>query len=161
MSDTKQKVILVCGGRNYGEIPRERKVTPEERLRAKVERYFVYAQLDELAGCNDDKPLGEYLKIVTGGARGADRIAIDWAVVNWKDFEEYKADWNSNPRSAGILRNIHMLETAKPDLVVAFPGRNGTAHMVKIAKEAGVEVIEFTTEDVNVYMEQRNAGMAK
>jgi predicted PP-loop superfamily ATPase len=29
-----------------------------------------------------------------------------------------------------------------PSLVVAFPGGTGTAHMVRIAREAGVNVLE-------------------
>jgi hypothetical protein len=35
-----------------------------------------------------------------------------------------------------------MLDEGRPDLMVAFPGRSGTAHMVRIARAAGVEVIE-------------------
>lgn len=35
-----------------------------------------------------------------------------------------------------------MLDFGMPDLVVAFAGGSGTAHMVRIAKEAGVEVVE-------------------
>ena len=42
-----------------------------------------------------------------------------------------------------------MLAVHKPDLVVAFHGGRGTAHIVKIAKEAGVEVLQFSKEDVN------------
>jgi hypothetical protein len=36
-----------------------------------------------------------------------------------------------------------MLMEGKPDLVVGFPGGRGTAHMCRIAGEAGVEVIEI------------------
>jgi hypothetical protein len=35
-----------------------------------------------------------------------------------------------------------MLDVGKPDLVIAFPGGNGTAHMVGIAKAAGITVIK-------------------
>jgi hypothetical protein len=35
-----------------------------------------------------------------------------------------------------------MLTEGKPELVVAFPGGRGTAHMMRIAREAGVEVVE-------------------
>lgn len=38
-----------------------------------------------------------------------------------------------------------MLADGKPDLVVAFSGGRGTAHMVKIALAAGVEVLEVQT----------------
>ena len=36
-----------------------------------------------------------------------------------------------------------MIVEALPELVIAFPGGNGTADMVERAKAAGVEVIEF------------------
>jgi ABC-type branched-subunit amino acid transport system substrate-binding protein len=34
-----------------------------------------------------------------------------------------------------------MLDIGKPDLVVAFPGQDGTADMVKQARSAGVKVM--------------------
>jgi hypothetical protein len=36
-----------------------------------------------------------------------------------------------------------MLREGKPDLVIAFPGGRGTAHMTRIALEAGLKVIEI------------------
>lgn len=45
-------------------------------------------------------------------------------------------------KAAGPIRNQHMIDTAKPDLVVSFPGGAGTADMVRRAKAAGVRVIE-------------------
>lgn len=35
-----------------------------------------------------------------------------------------------------------MLSEFQPDIVVAFPGGRGTAHMVRIARAAGIDVIE-------------------
>lgn len=35
-----------------------------------------------------------------------------------------------------------MLKEGKPDLVIAFPGGNGTKDMVTKARKAGIEVIE-------------------
>ena len=35
-----------------------------------------------------------------------------------------------------------MLREGRPDLVVAFPGGKGTAHMVGLARRAGVAVLE-------------------
>lgn len=80
--------------------------------------------------------------IIHGGARGADLMAKVWAEENDIPSEEYKADWNLHKRAAGPIRNQKMLKEAKPDLVVAFPGERGTAHMVRISKRAKVEVLE-------------------
>ena len=45
---------------------------------------------------------------------------------------------------SGVIR---MLEEGRPDLVVAFPGRSGTAHMMRIARAAGVAVIDLRDQD--------------
>lgn len=121
--------ILVCGGRDYEDYDTVRKT------------------LDGLLPPAKDDDMNTWLPpkgtvIIQGGASGADSLAVDWAVVNWVPFEEYKADWETHGKAAGPIRNKEMLEKGKPDVVVAFPGGRGTAHMVKIAKEAGVKVIE-------------------
>lgn len=71
-----------------------------------------------------------------------DALAHDWAVVNWTQFEEYKADWDTYGLAAGPLRNQRMLDEGKPDVVLAFPGGKGTADMVARARKAGVRVVE-------------------
>jgi hypothetical protein len=52
-----------------------------------------------------------------------------------------KADWHWHGRAAGPIRNQKMLDWG-PDLVVAFAGGDGTACMMRLARAAGVEVIE-------------------
>lgn len=79
-------------------------------------------------------------EIIHGAARGADSLAGDYARSNGVLCREFPADWETYGRRAGYVRNTKMLEEGKPNLVVAFPGGKGTAMMVKIAKEAGVEV---------------------
>lgn len=84
----------------------------------------------------------EDLIIIQGNARGADTMAYWWALENAMSEEHYSADWKTHGKKAGYLRNKQMLEEGKPDLVIAFPGGKGTAMMVKLAKEAGIEVKE-------------------
>lgn len=128
---------LVCGGRHFGIDGRFGR-----------ERRFIFFMLDLIAGefCpgypSEQKQLPEGIELIAGGATGADTVAVDWAIVNWLPFKEYPADWDTYGMYAGLQRNKQMLEEGKPDLVIAFPGGRGTAHMVKIAREAGVRVIE-------------------
>lgn len=122
--------VLVCGGRDYDDYIRAWSV--------------LYSICDEFGLWDEDMLLPEGITIVHGGARGADRLADQWAVANWVPIEEYKADWDKYGKSAGHRRNQEMLDKAKPDLVIAFPGGRGTADMVRRAKEAGVEVREIT-----------------
>jgi hypothetical protein len=38
-----------------------------------------------------------------------------------------------------------MLRDGRPDVVVAFPGGKRTAHMLKLARDAGLPVLEVPT----------------
>jgi hypothetical protein len=111
--------VLVCGGRDY------------------ADRARVWAELDRL---NAERPID---CLVHGDASGADRLAADWATHNCPSRWAFPAEWNRYGKRAGPLRNARMLQDAKPDLVVAFPGGRGTADMVKRARESGVRTIEI------------------
>lgn len=86
---------------------------------------------------------GRKLMIIHGGARGADRLAANWAFNNRMEAEAYPADWNRHGRKAGPLRNQQMLDDGRPEYVAAFPGGRGTADMVRRAKSAGIHVFHF------------------
>ena len=108
--------ILVCGGRDFND---------EARLASVLNGYAV-------------------AEIIQGGARGADRLAFEWAANNLVPTRTFPAAWDLHGKAAGPIRNHQMLREGKPDLVIAFPGGRGTAHMVSIAKAAGITVIEVT-----------------
>lgn len=112
--------VLVCGGRSYSDIVR------------------VFSVLDKLhreAGIDC---------IIQGGAKGADRLSLEWAGQSSVPVETYEADWENQGSFAGPARNKRMLDEGKPDLVIAFPGGRGTADMVRKARKAGVEVVEIS-----------------
>lgn len=116
--------ILVCGGREYNDYD-----TVDRILRQTTDKIVLYTYPKEIT-------------IIQGGARGADKLGKLWANIYNVNMEEYPADWKKFGKAAGVIRNKDMLLKGKPDLVVAFPGGKGTAHMVKIAKKNGVEVFE-------------------
>lgn len=109
--------VLICGGRNY------RSYSVVER-----EMKTIDAEID----C-----------IIHGCATGADSLGSLWAELNGVSEWRFPAQWSRDGRSAGPRRNTLMLKVGKPDLVIAFPGGRGTAHMVRIAKKAGVPVREI------------------
>ena len=110
--------LLVCGGRNWAN---------------KIRTYAVLGNLYRERGID---------VVIEGDARGADRMAGDWARKNGIDNLKFPARWEEHGAEAGPIRNRQMLKEGNPNLVLAFPGGRGTAHMVKIAREAGIEVIE-------------------
>jgi len=108
--------VLVCGGRDYKDVMKMAGVL-----------YDIYITL-----------------IIEGGADGADTLARKWAERNEIPHLEFPAQWKKLGPKAGPIRNQQMLDEGKPDMVIAFPGGKGTAHMVKIAQEANIPVKEIT-----------------
>ena len=109
--------VLVCGGRQF------------------AARDFIFMTLDDLR-----RERG-VVALMEGCARGADSIAGEWADARGVEHLTFPADWKALKRKAGPIRNQQMLDEGRPDLVVAFPGGKGTAHMSRIADEAGVETL--------------------
>lgn len=70
-------------------------------------------------------------------------MAGDWAMVNFIDVLAMPADWARYGRRAGAVRNQRMLDEARPELVVAFPGGTGTADMVRRTHAAGIPLLDL------------------
>lgn len=85
--------------------------------------------------------IGHNPTIVHGAATGADTCAERAAEYLGLKTEVYPADWELHGKAAGPIRNREMLK-AGADLIIAFPGGRGTAHMMNIARIAGVPVLE-------------------
>ena len=111
-------IMLVCGGRSY---------TDKERLWSTLNGFLQSRRVR---------------RVISGGARGADTMAEDWAKARGIECVVFHADWAKYGRAAGPIRNQQMLDEGRPTLVVAFPDGRGTADMVRRARSAGVEVIE-------------------
>lgn len=116
--------ILVCGSRGW---------TDRKTIRAVLMDYIRDWPLDA------DEPV-----VMHGAARGADEIAGEEALDLGFWVEEYPADWESEPRRAGILRNLTMLNQ-EPDVVLAFQinGSRGTQHTIDEARRRGIPVMVF------------------
>lgn len=107
--------VIVCGGRNYSDG-------------STVAR--VLSSLDPRS-----------LTVVHGGAPGADSLADDWCRTFGVAVDPHPADWKRYGRAAGPIRNREMVN-AGADLVIAFPGGDGTADCVRAAYDADLTVLE-------------------
>lgn len=89
-----------------------------------------------------DSTLSEYnpTEIVSGGARGADRMAADWANEHRITLTEFYPDYDKYGRAAPIKRNDLIVDAA--DMVIAFwDGKStGTKYTMNYAKKKGKEV---------------------
>ena len=89
--------------------------------------------------------LGKYLpegvtEIVSGGARGVDTCAREYALANGIKLTEFLPEYDKYGRGAPLRRNITIIEYA--DLVLAFwdGSSRGTKYVIDNCKKRGVPV---------------------
>lgn len=73
--------------------------------------------------------------------------ALGGAIENWArgidvHVIRYPANWALHGKYAETRRNLFMLEDSRPDVLLAFPGREDTAECIKMAKHRGIRVID-------------------
>lgn len=124
--------VLVTGGRTF------------------QDRAWLWAGLNLLHTMS-----GGITELIEGGAPGADVRAGEWVrwmneaagveivkltivEAEWERYSKGLKHGQKNP--AGMIRNNEMAKL-RPDVVLATPGGNGTAHMVDVAKKAGLKVV--------------------
>lgn len=107
-------VLLVCGGRRYGD---------GDRVRAVLDRTAERVEI---------------LAVRHGGSFGAEKLAEKWALENAYEVQIYK-----NPQTR-IDAHVEGLGASSVVAVVAFPGGEGTADMVRRAHAAGLPVWEVS-----------------
>ena len=85
--------------------------------------------------------------IVSGTAKGADRLGERYARERGFLLRRFPADWDKDGNKAGPIRNAKMADNA--DALIAFWNgtSRGTAHMIMTAKEKGLatRVINYKT----------------
>jgi ABC-type Fe3+-hydroxamate transport system substrate-binding protein len=84
--------------------------------------------------------------VIHGAARGTDSFAEEWGKTRGVETLPCLADIERYKRAVWDEQSKQML-AHKPDLVVAFPGGNGTANMVQLAQKAGFHVVFASPED--------------
>ena len=77
------------------------------------------------------QPISE---VIAGGAAAADTRGASWMIERGIPCRVFMADWEKLGRSAGPIWHQKMLDQGMPDLVVAFPGEQGTADLVRRAR---------------------------
>lgn len=114
--DNKESRVIVAGGRDFTDYP---------TLRDMLDKVLV--NLDNVV-------------IVSGSAHGADRLGEQYAKQRGLKLVMFPADWESNGKAAGPIRNRMMAEYS--DYLVAFwDGKSkGTKNMIDTAREEGLQV---------------------
>lgn len=82
-------------------------------------------------------------EIVSGCARGADNLGLEYALDYDLPAKKFPAEWDKWGKGAGYRRNLHMAEYA--DALVAFWNgeSKGTKHMIDCAIHNGLYIKVF------------------
>lgn len=85
-------------------------------------------------------------QIISGGAKGADKLAKKYAAENNIQIKEFLPNWNAHGKSAGYIRNKDIIKNC--DEVVAFWNKKskGTKSSINIAIETGKPVSIYWSE---------------
>ena len=88
------------------------------------------------------KKIGE-IEIVSGGAKGADKLGEKYARTRKLYLRVFEADWEQHGKAAGMIRNAEMAEYG--DALIAFwDGKSsGTKGMIELAKKKKLPVRIF------------------
>lgn len=146
--------ILVCGSRWYGR-PLDFYLSEEDRLKDIKERVEPQKQKlsNVLAHEISSRGYSEYLYngqidvsntvIISGMAKGADTLAVEFADFYGITTLKFPADWNRYKNGAGPIRNQKMIDEGKPNLCIAFlmPNSRGTRDMINRCLFEGIETI--------------------
>lgn len=99
-----------------------------------------------------DKFIDQYvdteIQIISGGAKGADKMGEIYAKKRGYDLKIFPTKWDLFGKKAGYLRNEEMAKNA--DAVIAFWDGNspGTKHIIRYAEKLGLDthLVKITTE---------------
>lgn len=84
--------------------------------------------------------------IISGGARGVDTLARQYAASNGIEFTEYVADWDKYGKRAGFVRNCVMVGTAEAVIAIWDGVSPGTKHSIDYATSQGKQVFVLRPE---------------
>jgi hypothetical protein len=101
--------IVICGSRS---------ITDEEKVFKIIESVLC------------DMNIGT---IITGGAKGVDEIAKNWAIKKGIPHKQMDADWETYGKSAGPIRNKEMAIVGNATLAIVDDKSVGTWNMIENA----------------------------
>lgn len=125
----KELRVIVAGGSDFDDFP---------LLMNKCNEIIVEATKED--------NMIDKIRIVSGGARGADKLGEQYAQIAHYDISRFPAAWDTYGKSAGYRRNVEMAKFASEDgnlgILIAFWDNKsrGTKHMIDLAKRYELEV---------------------
>jgi len=85
----------------------------------------------------------EITEVVSGCARGVDKMGERWAQEHGIPIKRFPADWNKYGKGAGSRRNTQMAEHSEALIALWDGASSGTKNMIKQSKVRGLEVFVY------------------
>ena len=96
---------------------------------------YLVESVDEFI--NENFPY-ETIVVVSGTARGADRLGEQYAREKGYLIERYPADWDKFGKSAGFRRNEQMVSVADGAIMFWDGSSHGTKHDIELSRKKGI-----------------------
>jgi hypothetical protein len=84
---------------------------------------------------------GRITEVVSGCARGADRVGELFAEMRQIPVDKYPADWNTHGKRAGIIRNSQMADVAQGLVALWDEQSPGTRNMIETARNKKLQIV--------------------
>ena len=125
----KELRVIIAGSRDFNDFPK--------LMNSSIKI------LTEISKKRDDL---DRIRIISGTARGADKLGEQYAKIAGYELSKFPADWDGLGKRAGYVRNAEMAKFASEDdsygvLIAFWDGQSrGTKHMIDLANRYGLEV---------------------
>jgi hypothetical protein len=112
---------------------------------------LLYAKCEEVLA-NFDK-----VEIVSGTARGADKLGEHYASLKGHSVIQFPADWDKHGAKSGMIRNKEMAIYA--DVLICFWNykSKGSQNMIEVAKELNLKVYVIDIREKNTHSNKSNS----
>lgn len=125
----KELRVIIAGGRDFDDFP-----------------LLMNKCIEIIAEETKKNDSLEKIRIVSGTARGTDKLGEQYARIAHHEVSRFPAAWDIYGKSAGYRRNAEMAKFASEDgnigvLIAFWDGKSrGTKHMIDLAKRYGLDV---------------------
>ena len=125
----KELRVIIAGSRDFDDFPK-----------------LMNSSIEILTGISKKRDDLDRIRIISGTARGADKLGEQYAKISGYELSKFPADWDGLGKRAGYIRNAEMAKFAVEDgnygvLIAFWDGQSrGTKHMIDLAKRYGLEV---------------------
>ena len=125
----KELRVIIAGSRDFNDFPK-----------------LMNSSIEILTGISKKRDDLDRIRIISGTARGADKLGEQYAKIAGYELSKFPADWDGLGKRAGYVRNAEMAKFAVEDdsygvLIAFWDGQSrGTKHMIDLAKRYGLEI---------------------